>query len=117
VILFKPEHVAPILSGRKTQTRRLGKKRWNVGAVHQCQTKMLRNDSVFAHVLITGVWRQCLSDMTDDEVYAEGYDSFPEYCRALWRINGGGSPDMELWVVTFQIQARAEEGSGNEQTR
>jgi hypothetical protein len=103
MILFKPEHVPLILSGRKTQTRRLGKKRWNVGAVHQCQTKMLRNDSVFAHVRIKRVWRECVSDMSEADVQAEGYDSFPDYCRALWRINGGGSPDMELWAVEFEV--------------
>ena len=42
MILFQEEHVQPILDGHKTQTRRLGKKRWNVGAVHQCKLNYLR---------------------------------------------------------------------------
>ena len=34
MILFRPQHVGPILDGRKTQTRRLGKRRWREGAIH-----------------------------------------------------------------------------------
>lgn len=108
MMLFKPEHVPHILSGRKTQTRRLGKKRWNVGAVHQCQTKMLRNDSVFAHVRIKRVYRQQLNDMSPADVYAEGYDSWHDYMGALNRINGSelfGTD--EVWVVEFALEPEA----------
>ena len=104
MMLFKPEHVDHILSGRKTQTRRMGKKRWNVGAIHQCQTKMLRNDSVFARVLIKDVRRERLREMRPFDVYAEGYDRYSEYCEALERINGVKvDGDTEVWVVEFEV--------------
>jgi hypothetical protein len=102
MILFKPEHVPMILSGRKTQTRRLGKKRWNVGAVHQCQTRMMDNTSVFAFVRIRDVRQETLSDISDADIYAEGYDSFPEYWAVLCAINGGMSPCARLWRVEFE---------------
>lgn len=108
MMLFKPEHVPHILSGRKTQTRRLGKKRWNVGAVHQCQTQMLRNDSVFAHVRILDVRRERLRDMRPCDIYAEGYDRYSEYCEALERINGVAvDGDTEVWVVEFALEPEA----------
>jgi hypothetical protein len=34
MILFKKEHKDLILADIKTQTRRTGNKRWNVGAIH-----------------------------------------------------------------------------------
>jgi hypothetical protein len=106
VILFKPEHVPMILSRRKTQTRRVGKKRWNVGAVHQCQTRMLKNDSVFCHVRILDVRRERLREMRPGDIYAEGYDRYSEYMDALERINGVKfTGDDEVWVVEFKVEA------------
>ena len=105
MMLFKPEHVPLILSGRKTQTRRLGKKRWNVGAIHQCQTKMLRNDSVFAHVRILDVSRSDpIASLSDEAVYAEGYDEWRDFWSVWCAINGGGSsPSATPWVVEFEL--------------
>ena len=40
MILFKPEHVAPIVLRVKTHTRRRGKPRWRIDAVHQFRTNM-----------------------------------------------------------------------------
>jgi len=39
VILCKPDMAQAIRDGRKTVTRRQGKKRWNVGSEHLCYTR------------------------------------------------------------------------------
>ena len=102
MILFKQEHVAPILEGVKTQTRRLGKKRWNVGAEHQCRTTMLARKSCFAVVEILGVRRERVEDITPSDAEAEGYDTVDEYFEAWKRINRCDT-DMECWVVDFRV--------------
>lgn len=105
MILFKPEHIAPIIAGTKRQTRRLGKKRWNVGAIHQCQTRMLDNSSVFAHVRILDVRLSApIASMSDEDVRAEGYATWRDFWDVWCRINGGGSsPSATPWVVEFEV--------------
>lgn len=104
MILFKPEHVEPIIAGRKTQTRRAGSKRWNVGSIHQCKTTLFSPDPPFARVRILDVRRQKLGEMSREEVLAEGYRTWPEYMAALGRIHGREFvPGDEVWAVTFEV--------------
>lgn len=108
MILFRPEHVEPILSGRKVQTRRLGKRRWNVGAIHACYTRppFARGGAEpFCRVRITGVRLESLWDLTMDGVHAEGYDTFEEFQDVWDAINGDGSfdSDPDVWVVEFEV--------------
>ena len=104
LILFKPEHVQPILEGRKTQTRRLGQKRWNIGSIHQCKTRLFGVDP-FARVEILEVRREKLGDISEEDIRAEGYGlESGDYKRAWKRINGGKwEDDLEVWVVTFAL--------------
>lgn len=102
MILFKPEHVGPILNGRKTQTRRLGKHRWNVGAIHQARIRMLDKDSTFAHLRILDVGQEWLRSITDEDARAEGYDNGVEYIRAFERINPKAPYNPVVWVVKFE---------------
>lgn len=105
MILFKPEHVDPILMGRKTQTRRLGKKRWNIGSVHQARTRMMDRTSCFARLEIGGYYLQELHALQPFEAWAEGYESIEEY-REVWdRINGEGSwgKNPDVHVVVFRV--------------
>ena len=103
MILFKPEHVQPILEGRKTQTRRLGKKRWNVGQIHQCKTRLFNNET-FARVLIRSVRRERLGDIGPEDVAREGYGTRKEYENAWERIYGVPWDDnLDVWVVDFEL--------------
>jgi hypothetical protein len=105
MILFRPEHVAPILEGRKTQTRRFGKRRWNIGAIHQCRTRMLDAESTFARVRILDVTQQCLGSMTTEDARAEGYDNVGAFIDEWESINGANcwAPRLTVWVVTFEV--------------
>jgi hypothetical protein len=109
MILFKPEHVPMILSGRKTQTRREGKRRWNVGAVHACYTRppfAKGGAEPFCRVRIIDVRRSHpLASMSAEAVYAEGYDSWEDFWSVWCEINGGGaSPSAQPWVVEFAVE-------------
>ena len=111
MILFKPEHVDPILTGRKTQTRRLGKKRWNVGSIHACYTRppFARGGAEpFCRVLILGVRRERLDDISEGDARAEGYPNSERFVEAFERINRTAlNPETceypRVWVVTFEV--------------
>ena len=106
MILFKPEHVDMIRSGRKTQTRRIWKKpRAKVGAVHLAKTKMLSRE-YFAKLRILDVYREFPSDISDDDARAEGYDDAEAYLKAFCRINRLSEvPDKTVFVVKFEVVA------------
>lgn len=106
MILFRPEHVQPILDGTKTETRRFWKRcRVKVGSVHQLRTNMpwQGKSGHFADALITETFEQALDHMDDDEARAEGYQSWPEYMYALSAIHRRPVlPTETVWVVRFE---------------
>ncbi|MBC7092689.1 ASCH domain-containing protein [Candidatus Bipolaricaulota bacterium] len=107
MLLFKREHAELILSGRKTQTRRLGRKRWKTGSIHQC--RLSRRAEPFALVRITGVRRERLGDISEEDARREGYGSAEEYRKAFERIYGFWDPEAEVWVVDFELTGREAE--------
>jgi len=107
MILFKPEHAAPILAGTKTQTRRMGKRRWKVGSVHKCYTRppfAKGGAEPFASVEIIGVRPEHLRDITMADAIAEGYTGPGTFLRAFYDINRMASDaDPLVWVVEFEL--------------
>jgi len=106
MILFKKEHVQPILDRVKTQTRRMGNKRWNVGAVHQCKLNYMKGH--FADVRIKDVRRERLGDISHEDALAEGYRNTFDYLEAFYEINRI-DPDFDeanplVWVVDFELE-------------
>ena len=103
MILFKPGHASMILSGHKTQTRRLGKRRWGVGAIHQCKIGGFFGEP-FARVRILDVHQEWLRDITMDDAVAEGYTGPGTYFYAFTDINRLASDANPLvWVVEFSL--------------
>ncbi|SHJ15255.1 ASCH domain-containing protein [Desulfofundulus thermosubterraneus] len=95
LILFKPEHVEPILPSHKTQTRRLGKKRWKAGSVHQCRLNYRAEP--FAYVKVTAVRRERLGDITEEDARKEGYPfggCVPGSVQGDIRLLGAGCQGM-----------------------
>lgn len=111
MILFRPEHVAPILAGAKTQTRRMGDKRWNVGAVHQCKTTLFSPDPPFAHVRILDVAQERLRSISHDDAVAEGYTGIGTFLTAFYAINRMATDaDPRVWVVRFEVEEVTSDG-------
>ncbi|MBE0448774.1 MAG: ASCH domain-containing protein [Actinobacteria bacterium] len=101
MILFKPEHKDMILAGKKTQTRRVGKKRWKVGSIHQARLNYYSEP--FARLKITGVRRELLGWITNEDAEKEGYSCIAEYKQVFRRIYGFWDDMQEVWVIDFEV--------------
>jgi hypothetical protein len=103
MILFRPEHIQPILAGIKTKTRRMGKRRWKIGSIHRAKTVMLSRD-YFALLRILTVHQELLGGMTEKDAWDEGGYTLENYKEEWEKINGKGTwnPDLVVWVVGFK---------------
>lgn len=102
-MLFKPEHVDPILTGRKTQTRRTWKKpRAKAGSIHKAKT-VLFSKEYFVLIRITDVRKERLGDISLEDVRREGYDTLEAFKEEWIRINGAWGPELEVYVVSFEL--------------
>jgi hypothetical protein len=99
MIIFTARHARQVLDGSKTFTRRYGKKRWNVLAVHQCKTS--RFGPKFADVLICDVYKQRLGDMTNADAQLEGAADLAVFQEVWLELHGTWRPDDIVWVVQF----------------
>jgi len=110
MLLFKSEHVGSILSGRKTETRRIWEKwRCNVNSVHLAKTRMLSSD-YFARLIISDRWEEQLGDITDGGAWREGYDSREEYLQKFQEINSKSLrkscipfEEIPVKVISFRV--------------
>ena len=104
MLLFKKWFIPQILAEAeplKNTTRRGGKLRWRVGAIHTFKTNY-NNDSAFAKAKILRVYRQHLFDMTEDDAFREGFWSLEEFKKAWIQINGTWINE-EVWVIDFVV--------------
>ena len=103
-ILFKPQHVAPIIEREKCATRRLGDRRWRVGARRKCYTvPPFQGGIPFATVEIMAVYVQRLGAMKRADARAEGYPSMVAFAKAWRGIHGSWNPRSRVWVVEFTL--------------
>ncbi|MFW6195390.1 MAG: ASCH domain-containing protein [Chloroflexota bacterium] len=93
----------PILEGRKTQTRRLWKRRRvREGSVHQARTALF--GAPFARLRALRVWQERLGEISEQDAYAEGYESRDAFLSAFERINGQAPLDEPVWCVEFRVE-------------
>ena len=108
-MLFKPEHVAPIREGRKTQTRRLWKRPMvKVGGTYWAETKMYKPESRFARLKVTRLWKERLGAISEADAKAEGYENADGYLIAFSEINhiklGDWLRVLKQWVTCVEFE-------------
>jgi len=108
MIIFRARFIAPILDGRKTQTRRLWKKSTvRQGGIYEART--YRAGKSFARIHITGVQKERLGDIRDEDAVKEGYATSAEFLKDFFAIHDGkfrsGTDwlDHQVWAVSFEV--------------
>jgi hypothetical protein len=103
-MMFKQAMTELILAGKKTQTRRMlsNKRVYKIGSIQPIQINYF--DKAKHHIKIIRTYTQRLSDMTAEEVKAEGFNNWPEYMAYLDQINKDTiTPDMTVRVYEFKL--------------
>ena len=102
-MLFKPEHKEMILNGTKTSTRRVWKKPMvKVGGIYKAKLQMLSKE-YFAKIKVTGLYKQGLYFMTNEDSRKEGYASIEEFGKIWIEINGEWNPNLIVYVIEFEV--------------
>src|SRR5579885_2397708 len=129
---FKPELLAKVLSGEKTQTRRIARDNdytWMCGMVKRYGRREVPSYSEICHannrprfvrgkdyaacpgrgkpqqgrIRILTLWREMASEISEDDARAEGFASRDEFLAKWDEINGKGKRDAYVWVIEFEL--------------
>lgn len=93
---FKKEFVPMILSGQKTETRRM----WDVqrvreNSIHECKCEGWFGPP-FARIRVDMVWKEKLSQMSDESAIREGFEDVMHFVAEFVRINSRRFNHMTL---------------------
>lgn len=123
-MLFKPDLLERVLSGTKTQTRRLKKpgERGVVRPPHRFDTCVVdghnrlkwKERNIYAacpgrgkvqqgRIRIKEIREECLSSISEADARAEGFASREDFFQAWDQINGKGNRDVDVWVLKFEL--------------
>ena len=94
-IHFKHPFIFKIISGEKTQTRRLSS-RYHIGEV-------LSVNGSEIWILITRKYQQRLGEISMQEIRKEGFNSPEEFQKAWKSIHGSWNPNMKVWAYEFKV--------------
>jgi hypothetical protein len=109
-----------VLSGKKTQTRRVvkpgeqwdeqeqsvryasGRLRWKPGVERKALPG--RDKPASARIKITAIRKEVLGSITEEDAQAEGFESVEDF-KQTWEeaIHGSWNPGLEVWVITFVL--------------
>jgi hypothetical protein len=106
-MLFKIQHVDMICEGEKTETRRLGRRRWKLGNRYRVYTRpaFAKPAGVpFATIRILEIRQERLRSVDEAGAKREGYPDRDAYLAAFHKINRT-DPDVDplVWVLTFEV--------------
>lgn len=94
--------VEKILAGEKTQTRRVGERRWEEGHIYAVQPG--RGEAAVASIRVVAVQEVPVVPISLADVRAEGFRSRDEF-YARWRALHGAYPGGRCWRLTFELAA------------
>ena len=112
-----------VLSGQKTQTRRIikpgdvavrsgqdeitavktnGRTKWAVGKTYSVQPG--RGKPAVARIQITRIRRETVSQISEADAIADGFTSRQAFLNTWRHIHGDDSLDLDVWVVHFELE-------------
>jgi len=99
--IFERKHVAKILTGQKTQTRRTHKHEYEIGRVYPICDNYYGKPQ--GYIKIIRKFRQRLGDMSSQDVKKEGYNSLEEFRKVWEEIYGPWKPDKIVIAYEFKL--------------
>lgn len=114
----------PVLTGQKTQTRRLakagetavydadhalvevranGRVKYRVGGTYAVQPS--RNMAAVARIRLLAIEQKRANDVSAAEARAEGYAHPDDFLAAWQAIHGTNKRSVPVWVLTFELVA------------
>jgi hypothetical protein len=100
-MMFKKALLEMVLSGRKTQTRRLHKNLLKEKQKYVVKRNWYNNTEYY--IQIKKVYPQKLGDVSEEEAIKEGFSGLDKFREAWIRINGNWDPEMEVTVYEFEL--------------
>jgi hypothetical protein len=97
--LFKRRLIPMVLSGVKTQTRRIHKRRWIIGHTYKIKDQYCSKG--LGTIKITRAFKQRLGDISEQDAQKEGFKNRTEFIDAWNTINGSWNPDTIVTVYEF----------------
>lgn len=100
-----------VLSGQKTQTRRLKRGIRQVGQTYAIQSA--RGGGSLGRIRILRIWQQRIIDVSEEEAKAEGFGSVEEWFSVLcdvypvWHRERGMHPMDMVWAFEFEVVGSA----------
>ena len=110
-ILFKPEFVSDILSGRKTQTRRR-RLHFPLKEGEVIDAKTSSQSPVFARLRIEAIVEERLGNLTDESVAREGARDLAHFKEEWKKIYKSWNPEEECVAIDFVILKPNETAKG-----
>ncbi len=94
-----------VMSGRKTQTRRVVKRpdelpRWQVGKTYAVQPG--RSKRAVARFKALEVRRELVTDISEEDAHAEGFSGRADFLAAWRKMHGDKASDV--WAITFELE-------------
>jgi hypothetical protein len=100
-MMFKKDLLEMVLSGRKTQTRRLHKNLLKEKQKYVVKRNWYKNTEYY--IQIKKVYPQKLGDVSEEEAIKEGFSGLDKFREAWIRINGSWNPEMVVTVYEFEL--------------
>jgi hypothetical protein len=99
IALFKRHLIHLILSGAKTQTRRIHQRQWKVGNTYKIKDTYYCKG--LGTIKITRSFKQRLGDISEQDAQKEGFKTCNEFIDAWNTIKGSWNPDTIVTVYEF----------------
>lgn len=108
-MIFRPELIDKILSGKKTETRRPVKDgkpcRYEQGRTYSLQSA--RGKPGVGRIRVREVRRERLGEIDEDGAQREGFESRKEFFDYWKKLYEKVDEDVEVWVIHFKIPGGA----------
>lgn len=102
-MIFQRSHINLILSGLKTQTRRVNRGYYQEGKTYSIQPCRTCKGISDYRIYIDRIWNEKIDFISKTDAIAEGGYTPLEFEEIFKKINPKGDPLNDRWVIEFHV--------------